>query len=103
VLVALSITTLYPAEEPQFERSCGSACSSAMSQSSIDPSATPPVAMRRCPVCGEPMLLLLVEPTYQHGYDVRTFECSKCAYAEIALIHFDETWGMTTPAREPST
>jgi hypothetical protein len=65
-----------------------------MSQSSIfDPSAPPPVAMRRCPVCGKPMFLSLLEPTYQSGYDVRTFECANCAYAEIALINFDEIRG----------
>jgi len=36
------------------------------------------------------MFLSLIEPTYQHGYDVRTFECVSCRYAEIALINFDE-------------
>jgi hypothetical protein len=61
--------------------------------SNFDTSAPPPVATRRCPVCGEPMFLSLIEPTYQHGYDVRTFECAKCAYAEIALINFNETRG----------
>ena len=39
------------------------------------------------------MDLSVIEPTYQHGYDIRTFECMKCAYGEIALINFDDNRG----------
>ena len=53
----------------------------------------PPIGKRRCPACGGIMDLSLIEPTYQHGYDVRTFECAKCAYAEIVLINSEKTTG----------
>ena len=33
------------------------------------------------------MFLSVIEPTYQLGYDVRTFECSSCAYCELALTN----------------
>lgn len=53
----------------------------------------PPFGKRRCPACGEVMNLSLIEPTYQHGYDIRTFECSKCAYAELVLVNSEEVTG----------
>ena len=52
-----------------------------------------PTASRLCPVCGEVMFILLIEPTYQNGYDVRTFECVTCAYTEMALTRYDEASG----------
>ena len=55
----------------------------------FDPSIPPPIAKRRCPVCGDLMSLLVIEPTYQRDYDVRTFECPSCAYAEMALTNFE--------------
>jgi hypothetical protein len=54
----------------------------------IDPSTAPPIGMRQCPVCARPMFLSLIEPTYQDGYDIRTFECLACDYDEIALTNF---------------
>ena len=56
---------------------------------SFVPSPTPPTGHRRCPVCAQLMFLALLEPTYQQGYDVRTFECPCCAYSEIALTAFE--------------
>jgi hypothetical protein len=53
----------------------------------FDPSTPPPIAPRRCPACGKLMFLSLIEPTYQEGYDIRTFECLSCTYAEIALTN----------------
>jgi hypothetical protein len=49
---------------------------------------TPPVGQRRCPACGLPMFLVCIEPTDDAGEDERTFECSKCAYAETVLVKF---------------
>jgi hypothetical protein len=58
----------------------------------FDPTTPPPKGMRRCPACGKPMFLSVIEPTYQEGYDVRTFECASCAYSELALVNSaDET------------
>lgn len=56
----------------------------------FDPFPSRLIAHRPCPACGSPMFLSLIEPTYQKGYEVRTFECLSCAYAEMALIDFDQ-------------
>ena len=47
-----------------------------------------PVGMRRCPRCGAPLILSLIEPTDQADHDQRTFECSTCAYAEVAVVKY---------------
>jgi len=39
------------------------------------------------------MFLSIIEPTYQQGFDVRTFDCLQCAYAEIALTNSDDASG----------
>jgi|GEM_PF-325499 hypothetical protein len=49
---------------------------------------TPPIGQRRCPACGLPMFLVCIEPTDDAGEDERTFECSKCAYAETLIVKF---------------
>ena len=48
----------------------------------------PPVGQRRCPACGLLMFLACIEPTDDAGQDARTFECSKCAYAETVIVKF---------------
>ena len=48
----------------------------------------PPIGQRRCPTCGLPMFLLRIEPSDQVEHDVRTFECSTCAYAETVTVKF---------------
>ena len=48
----------------------------------------PPIGQRRCPACGLPMFLVCIEPTDNAGEDERTFECSKCAYAESVIVKF---------------
>ena len=48
----------------------------------------PPAGQRRCPNCGLPMLLSSIEPSEQDGHDERTFECSKCVYAETVVVQF---------------
>jgi hypothetical protein len=50
----------------------------------FDPSIQQPIDHRRCPVCGRPMFLSLIEP-YQLGYDMHKFECVSCAYAEFTF------------------
>jgi hypothetical protein len=49
---------------------------------------TPPVGQRRCPKCGLPMFLSLIEPTYQADQDERTFECTTSAYAETLSVKY---------------
>ena len=51
------------------------------------------IGKRQCPACGGVMDLSLIEPTYQHGYDIRTFECSKCAYSELLLVNSEDVTG----------
>jgi len=34
------------------------------------------------------MFLVCIEPTDDAGEDERTFECSKCAYAEMLIVKF---------------
>jgi ribosomal protein S27AE len=46
---------------------------------------TPPLAKRRCPKCGVPMLLARIEPWDQFDDDERIFECGVCAYAETVI------------------
>jgi hypothetical protein len=48
----------------------------------------PPIGERRCPACGLPMFLTCIEPTDDAGQDARTFECSKCYYAETMIVKF---------------
>ena len=48
-----------------------------------------PIGKRRCPKCGVPMLLSLIEPSELEGCDERTFECAQCAYAEAVTVKFD--------------
>src|SRR5262245_23922288 len=64
----------------------------------VDPSTSPPIATRRCR-CKQLMFLSLIEPTYQDGFAVHTFECFSCAYTELALIKSD-FW--TADARQAS-
>jgi len=47
--------------------------------------ATHPLGQRRCPKCGQPMLLTRIEPTGEAGQEIWTFECSHDAYAETAV------------------
>jgi len=35
------------------------------------------------------MSLSLIEPTYQDGFGIYTFECPSCGYVELALINSD--------------
>jgi len=51
----------------------------------FDLSSPPPIASRRCPICGEP---LTAEGTDRTGHDERTFECVSCAYAETVTVTF---------------
>lgn len=48
----------------------------------------PPIGERRCPSCGLPMLLSRIEPSDEIDRDERTFECSRCAYAETTTVKF---------------
>jgi hypothetical protein len=48
----------------------------------------PPIGQRRCPTCGLTMFLSCIQPADKAGYDERTFECTKCAYAEIEVVQF---------------
>ena len=48
----------------------------------------PPIGQRRCPTCGLPMFLSCIRPADETGYDERTFECTKCAYAETVTVKF---------------
>src|SRR5262245_43260276 len=59
---------------------------SAMPQPRKFASANPPIGLRRCPSCGLPMLLSLVELSDDVGRDERTFECAACAYAETTTV-----------------
>jgi len=34
------------------------------------------------------MFLVCIEPTDQAGHDQRTFECSTCAYVEVAVVKY---------------
>jgi len=54
----------------------------------FDPTTPPPVGQRRCPKCGVPMLLTLIEPTEQADDDQRTFECWSCSYSERVVVTF---------------
>src|SRR5262249_41792834 len=71
-------------------------------QNRFDLSSPPPIASRRCPVCGEP---LTVEPTDRTGHDQRTFECTSCAYAETVTVTFSsvilsiQRWSAVPAAR----
>jgi ribosomal protein S27AE len=53
----------------------------------FDP-ANPPLGQRRCPKCGLPLFLSCIKPSDQDDHDQRTFECSKCAYAETVIVNF---------------
>lgn len=56
---------------------------------SFDPSSPPPMAKRRCPVCGKPVFLVTIEPADDEtGYERRTFECVSCPYEETITIKF---------------
>jgi hypothetical protein len=48
----------------------------------------PPIGKQRCPMCGLPMFLSLIEPSDEIDRDERTFECSTCAYAETITVNF---------------
>jgi hypothetical protein len=54
---------------------------------SFDP-PKPPVSPRRCPMCGLPMFLALVEPCSEVDREERTFECTQCAYGETVTVKF---------------
>jgi hypothetical protein len=56
----------------------------------FDPSIPPPIGKRRCPFCGEPMLLLSILRA-DEGHDQRIFECSSCPYAETTIVKFEES------------
>jgi len=61
--------------------------SAVMAQPSIM-KGDPPVGRRPCPVCGQPLLIALIEPATMPLHDERTFQCAKCEYAETAIIEF---------------
>ena len=46
------------------------------------------------------MSLSLIEPTYQDGFNIHTFECPSCGYVELALINSD-FWTADVEASEP--
>ena len=46
----------------------------------FDPSITPPIAKRRCPVCGELDLLLVIEPTLPSA-------AMTCAHLNVHRAH----------------
>jgi len=48
-----------------------------------------PIGRHPCPICGEPMFMVTIEPTEKRGYDQRTFECSPCAYGETTVVELD--------------
>jgi len=48
----------------------------------------PPFGERRCPKCGLPMLLSVIEQGDNGHEDLRTFECQECYYAETVAVHF---------------
>jgi ribosomal protein S27AE len=50
----------------------------------------PPIGKRRCPNCGQPMFLSVIEPSEDIDHDQRTFECSLCAYAETMTVRIRE-------------
>ena len=54
----------------------------------FDPTPPPPINQRRCPTCGAPMLLTMIEPTEQADDDQQTFECWACAYSEKIVVKF---------------
>src|SRR5262249_4765158 len=66
----------------------------------VDTSTSPPIATRRCR-CKQLMFLSLIEPTYQDGFAVHTFECFSCAYTELALIKSDFWAGDAKQASHP--
>ena len=47
-----------------------------------------PIGQWRCPKCGLPMLLSRTEPSVIVDHELRTFECSKCAYGETITVNF---------------
>ena len=57
----------------------------------FDPSTTPLIGERRCPVCGKPMFLSTIRPTDKAGQDERTYECSDCDYVEVAFVEFRDS------------
>ena len=48
----------------------------------------PPIGERRCPKCGLPLLLSVIEPAEGTHEDLRTFECRECYYAETVAVQF---------------
>ena len=59
-----------------------------MPQPNLDQSTLPPMAKRRCPLCGVQMFLARIEPSEDVDSEERTFECSTCAYGETVLVKF---------------
>lgn len=41
----------------------------------------------RCAKCGTLMMLATIEPD-EPGHDRRTFECSNCGHAEVAVVKY---------------
>src|SRR5262245_26071679 len=57
-----------------------------MPQPNFDQSMLPPIARRRCPLCGLQMFLARIEPSEDVDSEERTFECSACAYGETVVV-----------------
>jgi hypothetical protein len=47
-----------------------------------------PIGQRRCPGCGQPMVLAFIEATDIFKRDERAFECAECAYEETVIAEF---------------
>ena len=55
----------------------------------LPPEPEPPTVGRRpCPICGDPMFMVSIEPTDKRDYEQRTFECARCAYGETMVVNF---------------
>lgn len=47
------------------------------------------ICRRLCPICGQPMFMVSIEPTDKRGCDQHTFECSSCACVETMLVQLE--------------
>ena len=39
-----------------------------------------------CPRCGTRTVLARIEPSGDHGHDLRTFECTACGHSEVVKV-----------------
>lgn len=51
------------------------------------PLIAPVISQPRCPQCGEPMLLTVVEPSIP-DHDLRTFECGVCGQRTSVMVKY---------------